>query len=67
MKLSSEFRLADKVTEKQELEEDLDETKARLNYTIFEINELKDAVVEEYREMLEEKQQEIEDLKEAQN
>lgn len=67
MILSSEFRLADKVTEQQHLEAELDEVKTRLDYATFEINELKDAVIEEYRNSLQEKMQENEDLKETQN
>ena len=64
---SLESKLAEKITAQQELESEIKDSKFQLDYTKFEINNIKDAIISEYETSLEEKQQEIEDLKEAKN
>lgn len=51
--------LAEKITTKQELEEEIKDVKFRLDYTKFEINNIKDDMIEEYENSLEEKLQEL--------
>ena len=62
---SLENKLGEKITSQQELESEIRDTKIRLDYTRYEINNLKDAIITEYEKSLEKKQQEIDELKES--
>ncbi len=55
-------KLAEKITAQQELESEIKGAKFQLDYTKFEISNIKDAIISEYENALEEKQQQIEDL-----
>ena len=61
-----EQKLAEKITARQELEKELYDVEYRLDITQYEINNLKDEIISEYENTLEEKQQQIEDLQESQ-
>ena len=62
----NEWKLAEKITAQQELEEDIRDSRFQLEHTKYEISNLKDTIIEECRNSLEEKQQEIENLRENQ-
>jgi len=59
-------KLGEKITSQQELESEIKDSNFQLDYTKYEINSLKDAIITEYEKSLEEKQQKIENLEEAQ-
>ena len=62
-----EGKLADKIITQQELEAEIKNSKFQLDYTKYEIDNLKDAIIEENEKSLEDQRQEIENLKEALN
>lgn len=59
--------LAEKITIQQELEAEIKDSEFQLAYTKYEINNLKDAIMTEYEKTIQEKLEEIEDLKESKN
>ena len=65
--VSLEIQLAEKITARQELESELEDTAYRLDHVKYEINQIKDKMISEYEYRLEEKLQQIEDLQEKNN
>lgn len=61
-----ETELGSKISDQSDIESEIVDANTRLEYTKYEINNLKDAIIEECNNSLEEKQQVIENLKEAQ-
>ena len=62
---SLEMKLATKISTQQDLEDEIKDAQFRLEYTKYEISSIKDAIISEYEERIEEKLQQIEELQEA--
>lgn len=63
--ITSEEELGQKYIIQQELEDEIEDAKFRLDITNYDIGNLKDAIITEYKEVLEEKQELIDNLKGA--
>lgn len=59
---SLEIKLAEKITVKQNLVNEMYNAQIELDNVIYEINKLKDEIITEYEKRIEENLQEIEDL-----
>ncbi len=61
---SLDLRLAAKITKQQELEDEIRGAKFELEYTKFEIGNIKDKIIYELENQIEETRQQVEDLQE---